>query len=91
MSNRILKELKATYPKSWSEFELVAKAVLDKLSFTPEVATEDLPFELVFGLLLKFCKENELEFDYNNLDPKQYATEFHSLFSQFENTIGHYS
>ncbi|HAR19571.1 MAG TPA: hypothetical protein DCR46_02860 [Cytophagales bacterium] len=91
MHSSLLKELKSSYPKSWAEFELVAKSAFDSLPFSSSPATEDLPFDLAFGLLLKFCKENELEFDYNNLDPKQYPNEFHSLFALFENTIGHYS
>jgi hypothetical protein len=91
MSNSLFKELKTAYPKSWNEFEITSQEILGKLPLSSKVAPEDLPFDLVFGLLLKFCKENELEFDYNNLDPKQYAAEFGSLFAQFENTISHYS
>ncbi len=87
----MLKTLKIAYPKSWQEFKLIASDVLKTSEATSKLIVEDLPFELAFGLLLKFFKENELEFDYNNLEPSQYETEIKSIFANFESVIGHYS
>ena len=70
---------------------LVASDVLKASEASSTLIVEDLPFELAFGLLLKFFKENELEFDYNNLEPSQYQAEIESIFANFETVIGHYS
>lgn len=71
--------------------ELISQKVLKSTSVGAGLKTEDLPFDLAFGLLLRFFKENELEFDYNNLDIKQYEQEIENIFSNFESVIGHYS
>ena len=91
MSNIFLQKLKQNYPKSWSELELVSFEVckLTPSSYLPK--TEELPFELAFGLILRFFKENELEFDYNNLAVSEYESEIENVFSNFEQVIGHYS
>jgi hypothetical protein len=87
----MLKSLKTTYPKSWNEFVIIASSILKANEATAALNVEDLPFELAFGILLKFFKENELEFDYNNLEPKQYETEIKNIFANFETVIGHFS
>ena len=91
MYNDFLIDLKYSYPKTWAEFKLVAEEVLKSASATSSLELEALPFDLAFGLLLKFFKENKLEFDYDNLTPNQYQAEIKVLFNNFENVIGHYS
>ena len=90
MSNFFLLKLKQQYPKSWSELELVSCEVFKTSAiFLPQM--ELLPFELAFGIILRFFKENELEFDYNNLAMSDYEVEIENVFSNFEQVIGHYS
>jgi len=91
MSNNFLKDLKIAFPKSWTELSLVSDEVLKSSSATSSLVVEELPFDLAFGILLRFFKENELEFDYDNLQPKDYPSEIYSIFANFENTISHYS
>ena len=91
MSNPFLRKLKQEYPKSWSELELVSTQVFQSLSDNYLPKTEELPLELVFGIILRFFKENELEFDYNNLAVAEYESEIENIFSNFEQVIGHYS
>lgn len=68
----------------------MAKKVLDTPS-TTSLNLEELPFDLVFGLFLRFFKENELEFDYNNIERNQYEEEIKDIFTSFEGVISHYS
>lgn len=91
MYNEFLVGLKNTYPKTWAEFALVAEEVLKSSSATAHLEAEVLPFDLAFGILLRFFKENELEFDYDNLAPNQFQEEIKNLFGSFEGIIGHYS
>jgi len=91
MPNPFLQKLKQDYPKSWAELELVSHEVFKSLPSNYLPKTEELPFELGFGIILRFFKENELEFDYNNLAVSEYESEIENVFSNFEQVIGHYS
>lgn len=87
----LLQELKQECPKAWKEFSTMAQSILVTQPKTSSLLVEDLPFELAFGLILQFLKENDLEFDYNNLPTDQYAQEIKDIFSNFEGMISHYS
>jgi hypothetical protein len=91
MPNLFLQKLKQEYPKSWAELELVSNEIFKSLpsNYLPKI--EEMPFELVFGIILRFFKENELEFDYNNLAMSDYDSEIETIFSNFEQVISHYS
>ncbi len=91
MSDEFIELLKRDYPKSWFEFNTVAEGVLKTSPATLHLRPEDLPFDMFFGIMLRFFKENDLEFDYNNLSPSEYTSEIRNLFSGFESIIGHYS
>lgn len=91
MPNPFLQKIKQDFPKSWAELELVSNEVFKTLSTNYLPKTEELPFELAFGIMLRFFKENELEFDYNNLAANEYESEIENVFSNFEQVIGHYS
>ena len=91
MLNEFLQNIKQDYPKSWSEFETVADEVIKSSSATSHLRLDDLPFEMLFGIFLRFFKENDLEFDYNNLVQSEYFSEIRNLFAGFESIIGHYS
>ena len=91
MPDEFLKHLKQDYPKSWAEFAIVAAEVLKTSPATAFLKPDELPFDLAFGIMLRFFKENEMEFDYNNLLPVEYTSEIRNLFSGFESVIGHYS
>lgn len=91
MPNLFLQKLKQEYPKSWAELELVSHEVFKSVSTNYLPKTEELPFELAFGIILRFLKANELEFDYNNLAVSDYESEIETVFSNFEQVIGHYS
>lgn len=87
----LFQELQQECPKAWKEFSTMAQSVLTTQPKTSGLHVEDLPFELAFGLILKFLKENDLEFDYNNLHPSQYNQEIKDIFLNFEGMISHYS
>jgi hypothetical protein len=89
MSNLFLQKLRQNYPKSWAELELVSQKVFKSLPNNYSPKTEELPFELAFGIILRFFKENELEFDYNNLGMNE--SEIENVFANFEQVISHYS
>ena len=91
MYNEFIELLKKDYPKSWSEFIRLAEDVLKESPATLHLKPEELPFEMLFGIMLRFFKENDMEFDYNNLSPSEYTSEIRNLFSGFELVIGHYS
>ena len=91
MLNDFLKNIKQDYPKSWSEFQIVAEDVLKASSATSLLKLDDMPFDMIFGIFLRFFKENDLEFDFNNLAPSEYFSEMRNLFASFETVIGHYS
>ena len=82
--------IKQNCPNAWKEFSEMARKVLDTPS-TTSLNLEELPFDLVFGLFLRFFKENELEFDYNNLERDRYEEEIEGIFTSFESVISHYS
>jgi len=84
-------DLKQECPKAWEEFSTMAREILSSQSKTSGLVVEDLPFDLAFGLFLKFFKENDLEFDYNNLATNLYEQEIKSIFQNFESMISHYS
>jgi hypothetical protein len=87
----LLQSIKNTCPKAYLEFAEMARAVLNQHPSTQNLPLDELPFEIVFGLTLKFFKENELDFDYNNLSPQQYEEEIMDIFTNFEQVISHYS
>lgn len=91
MPNLFLQKLRQDYPKSWAELELVSHEVFKSLPDNYLPKTEELPFELAFGIILRFFKENELEFDYNNLGVNEYESEIENVFANFEQLISHYS
>jgi hypothetical protein len=87
----LLEELKQTCPNAWKEFLLMVDEIWASRPDTSKIPLERLPFDLAFGLFLRFFKENELEFDYNNLESSQYEEEIKSIFQNFEGVISHYS
>ena len=91
MSDQFMLFIKQDYPKSWVQYIEVAGEVLNASPATSALKPEELSFDISFGILLRFFKENELEFDYNNLKPVQYKEEIREIFSSFEGVIGHYS
>ncbi len=87
----LLTELKQACPNAWKEFLLMVDEVWSSRPDLAKVPLEELPFDFTFGLFLRFFKENDLDFDYNNLEPSEYEHEIKAIFSNFESVISHYS
>ncbi|HVD98764.1 MAG TPA: hypothetical protein VNB90_11220 [Cytophagaceae bacterium] len=84
-------KLKALAPKAWADFENFYQENFPSYAADQKMKTDQLPFELLLGLLLRYFIENGVEWDVSNTDYTMLPDTLLEVFENYEKVISHYS
>lgn len=86
-----LVKIKSIAPKAWADFENFYRTNFPVYAGDPKLQAEQLPFELLSGLLLRYFVENGVEWDVSNTDYAMLPDTLPEVFENYEKVISHYS
>lgn len=86
-----LTKIKTLAPKAWADFENFYQTNFPVYYSDPKMSTDQLPFEFLQGLLLRYFIENGVEWDVTNTDYPLLPETLLEVFESYEKVISHYS
>jgi hypothetical protein len=86
-----LLKIKNIAPKAWADFENFYQTNFPSYASDPKLHPEQLPFELLLGLLLRYFIENGVEWDVSNTEYAMLPETLLEVFENYEKVISHYS
>ncbi len=86
-----LSHIKAIAPKAWADFEAFYQTNFPDYFSDSKLQPENLPFELLLGLLLRYFIENGVEWDVSNTEYNMLPETLTEVFESYEKVISHYS
>lgn len=86
-----LVKIKETAPKAWADFEKFYQANFPNYFSDPKLNPEQMPFEMLLGILLHYFIENGVEWDISNTEYTMLPETLLEVFEGYEKVISHYS
>ena len=86
-----LPKIKSIAPKAWADFENFYQTNYSSYASDSKLKLEQLPFELLLGLLLRYFIENGVEWDVSNTEYTMLPETLLEVFDNYEKVISHYS
>ncbi len=83
--------IKSVAPKAWADFENFYQSNFPSYASDSKLSTDQLPFELLLGLLLRYFIENGVEWDVSNTEYSMLPETLSEVFESYEKVISHYS
>ena len=84
-------KIKSIAPKAWADFEDFYSTNYPSYSSDIKLKADQLPFEMLLGLLLRYFIENGVEWDVSNTEFEMLPETLTEAFENYEKTISHYS
>ncbi len=86
-----LGKIKSLAPKAWADFENFYQVNFPTYFSDAKLNPEQMPFEMLLGLLLRYFIENGIEWDVSNTDYTLLPETLTEVFESYEKVISHYS
>lgn len=83
--------IKNNAPKAWADFEKFYQTILPVYYVDNKLKPEEIPFEFLLGLLLRYFIENGVEWDISNIEFNELPSSLSDVFENYEKIISHYS
>ncbi len=84
-------KIKNNAPKAWADFENFYQTNFPSYHAVEKSKLEQLPFEMLLGLLLRYFTENGIEWDVTNIEYDLLPESLYDVFENYEKVISHYS
>jgi hypothetical protein len=84
-------KIKNIAPKAWADFEDFYQTNHPAYFSDPKLNPENIPFEMLLGLLLRYFIENGVEWDVSNTEYGMLPETLLEVFESYEKVISHYS
>ena len=84
-------KIKEVAPKAWADFENFYQTNFPIYFSDTKLSTENIPFEMLLGLLLHYFIDNGVEWDVSNTEYGMLPETLFEVFESYEKVISHYS
>ena len=86
-----VEKIKNIAPKAWKDVESFYQENFSEFISKSQVTLDELPFEMMIGLLLKYFNENGVEWDVSNTEYEFLPDTLLEVFENYEKVISHFS